>query len=238
MTNILGRTQSDSLDRAITAGLALLLVAACSKDSTSPAPVPSAVAIVSGASQVATVGTALSAPIVVKVTDPSGNPVGGVSITFAPTSASGSVSSAQATTDATGSAQVVWTLGTIAGADSLTITAGALAPISALATAMPDAPAAITIVAGNNQSAPVDSALATVLSVKVTDRYGNVVPNAVVQWTTDGGGTLSATTTVTDSNGIAQVGYTLGPTAGPEDVVATLMNVSTPMSTSFLEIGN
>ena len=228
----------DAVDRVIAATLAVLLIAACSKDSTSPTPVPVTIAIVSGASQVATVSTQLSAPVIVKVTDAVGNPVSGIAVTFAPASASGAVSSAQATTDATGSAQVTWTLGTLAGTDSLMITAGTLTPVAALATALPDAPSAIAIVSGNDQSAPVDSTLSGVLSVKVTDQYGNVVPNAVVQWSDDAGGALSATTTVTDSNGIAQVMYTLGPTAGTEDVVATIMNVPTAISTSFTEIDN
>jgi len=228
----------DAVDRVIAATLAVLLIAACSKDSTSPTVVPTTVAIVSGASQVATVSTQLSAPVIVKVTDAVGNPVSGVAVTFAPAPASGTVSSGQATTDATGSAQVTWTLGTLAGTDSLMITAGTLTPIAALATGLPDAPSSIAIVSGNNQNAPVDSTLSGVLSVKVTDQFGNVVPNAVIQWSDDAGGALSATTTVTDANGIAQVMYTLGPTAGTEDVVATIMNVPTAISTSFTEIGN
>ena len=42
------------------------------------------------------------------------------------------------------------------------------------------------------------------------------------------------------TSGASQVAktYTLGPTAGTEDVVATIMNVPTPISTSFTEIGN
>jgi Flp pilus assembly pilin Flp len=233
-----GGTRFDAVDRVIAASLALLLLAACSKDSTSPTPVPATIAIVSGTSQVATVGTLLSAPVAVKVNDAAGNPVSGVAVTFTPASASGTVSSAQATTDATGSAQVTWTLGTLAGTDSLMITAGTLTPLAVSATAMADAPSAIAIVSGNDQSAPVDSTLSGMLAVKVTDQYGNVVPNAVVQWSNDSGGSLSATTTVTDSNGVAQVMYTLGATAGAEDVVATLINVTTAISTSFTEIGN
>jgi len=98
--------------------------------------------------------------------------------------------------------------------------------------------AALTVVAGNNQSAPIDSTLAIMLAVKVTDQYGNVVPNATVQWSDDAGGTLSATTSVADENGIAQVQYTLGSTPGAEDVVATLTVSTASTTTSFVEIGN
>ena len=238
MIHTLGRKRFDALDGAIASGLVLLFLGACSSDSTSPTPTATSIVVVSGASQVATVATSLASPVVVKVTDQSGNPVVGVSVMFAPSASAGSVSATQVTTDATGSASVTWTLGTVAGADSMMVTTGALAPVAVVATAMPDAPTALTIVAGNNQTAPIDSMLASTLEVKVTDQYGNVVPNATVQWSDDAGGTLSATTTVTDANGLAQVQYTLGPNTGPEDVVATLMVGNVPMTTSFVEIGN
>jgi hypothetical protein len=238
MTHTFGRKRFDALDGAIACGLALLFIAACSSDSTSPAPVATSIVIASGTTQTATVGTALATPVIAKVTDQSGNPIVGIVVTFAPSAAAGTVSTNQVTTDLTGSASVTWTLGTVAGTDTLMVSAGTLTPVSVVATATPDVPAALTIVAGNNQSAPIDSTLATTLEVKVTDRYGNVIPNATVQWSDDAGGTLSATTSVTDANGIAQVQYTLGPTPGPEDVVATVMVGSTPMTTSFLETGN
>jgi adhesin/invasin len=238
MIHTFGRKRFDALDSAIASSLALLFLAACSGDSTSPTPTATSIVVASGAAQVATVAAALAAPVVVKVTDQSGNPMAGVTVSFAPSATAGSVSAAQVTTDATGSASVTWTLGTLAGADSVMVTAGTLASVAVVATATPDVPAAVTIVSGNNQSAPIDSALATTLAVKVADQYGNVIPNATVQWSDDAGGTLSATTSVTDANGIAQVQYTLGPTPGPEDVVATLMVGSVPMTASFVEIGN
>jgi hypothetical protein len=238
MADATGRKRFDVVDRIITLSLALITVAACSKDSTSPTPVATTVVLAGGSAQTAVVATPLATPVSVTVADQSGKPLAGVAVTFSPSPASGSASAAEVMTDATGSAQVTWTLGTVAGADSMTVTAGALTPIVVVATATPDAPAVLAIASGNQQSAPVDSALANVLAVKVTDKYGNPVPNATVQWSDDAGGTLAATTTVTDANGIAQVGYTLGPTPGPEDVIATLMNVSVPVTASFLETGN
>ena len=230
----------DAVDRIILMSLLFVFAGACSKDSTSPTPTASAVAITAGAAQTATVGTALAAPVVVKVTDQSGNALAGVAVTFTPSAPSGTVSAGQVTTDATGLAQVNWTLGTVAGADSMFVAVGLLSPLTVVATAIPDAPATIAIVAGNDQSALAGTALGTALSVKVTDRYGNAVPNAVVQWSDDAGGVLTTTTTVTDANGIAQDGYTLGPTAGTDDVTATIMVNGTPtaMATSFVELAN
>lgn len=238
MADSTGRKRFDSVDGIITLSLLLVVAAACSKDATSPTPVATTVALVGGSAQTAVVGTSLAAPVAVKVSDQSGKPMAGVAVMFAPSPSAGSVSGAQVSTDSTGSAQVVWTLGTVAGADSMMVTVGTLSPVSVVATATPDAPAALAIVAGNDQNAPVDSTLSTALAVKVSDQYGNPVPNVTVQWSDDAGGTLAASTTVTDANGIAQVKYTLGPTAGPEDVIATVMNTSTPMSASFLETGN
>jgi adhesin/invasin len=238
MVDLIRSKQFDAFDATIASCLLLLAATACSGDSTSPTPVASAITIVSGGAQNATVGTAVGSPIVAKVADQSGNPMAGIIVTFTPSGTSGTASQSQATTDATGSASVNWTLGTVAGADSMTVSAGSLTPSTVVATATPDAPAALTIVAGNNQSATIDSMLSATLEVKVTDQYGNVVPNATVSWSDDSGGVFSTTSTLTDANGIAQVQYTLGSTPGPEDVVATVAVAGTPMTTSFTETGN
>jgi adhesin/invasin len=239
MIDLFSRKRFDAIDAAIATCLTLLAITACSNDdSTSPTPVASAVTISSGGAQNATVGTAVSSPVVATVTDQSGNPIAGIIVTFTPSANSGAVSSTQVTTDATGSASVTWTLGTVAGADSMTVNVGSLTPTTVVATATPDVPASLVIVAGNDQTAPVDSVLSTTLQVKVTDKYGNVIPNAVVSWTDDSGGMFSTTSTLTDSNGIAQVQYTLGPAPGSEDVVASITVAGTPMTADFTETGN
>jgi len=230
--------------RAIAVTIALIGIAACSKDSTSPTPIATSVAVTAGIAQNGVVGVTLAGPIAVQVTDQSGKPLSGVTVTFTPTATSGKVTtadgaaaSAEVTTDANGAAQILWTLGTVAGADSLTVTVASLASVTVKANATPDAPAAITVVAGDGQSAPAGSALGTSLAVKVVDQYGNAVPNVAVQWSDTGGGTLSTTTTVTDANGIAQDGFTLGPSAGPEAVKATIVVGGSPVAASFTELG-
>jgi hypothetical protein len=238
MVDLFSRKRFDAIDAAIAGCLTLLAITACSSDSTSPTPVASTIAIASGGAQNATVGTAAASPVVAKVTDQSGNPIAGIIVTFTPSATSGSVSSSQATTDSTGSASVTWTLGTVAGADSMSVTAGSLTPTTVVATATPDVPAALMIVAGNDQTATVDSTLSTTLQVKVADKYGNVIPNTIVNWSDDAGGMFSTSSTLTDANGIAQVQYTLGPTPGAEDVVASVSVAGSSMTTSFTEIGN
>ncbi len=239
---MIGRTRRmrrDTISRTCLVGLALFALTACSDDSTSPSPA-SAVSLVvtAGASQSGTVATSLATPIVIQVLDGTGNPVPGVSVSFAPSSTSGAVSVAQGVTDATGSVQVSWTLGTIAGMDSLVVTSGSLPSIVVAATATAGAPIAINIVAGNDQAATAGSSLALPLAVKVVDQYGNGVPNATITWSDDAGGTLASTSTVTDANGMAQDAYTLGSNAGPEDITAalTLPSAST-LAATFLEDG-
>lgn len=64
-------------------------------------------------------GSALAAPVTVRVTDASNNPIAGASVTFTPTSGSGSVSASPVATNASGEAQTTWTLGADAGTDQL-----------------------------------------------------------------------------------------------------------------------
>ncbi|HTE46056.1 MAG TPA: Ig-like domain-containing protein [Gemmatimonadaceae bacterium] len=238
MSGITVGTRASSLGRFIALRAVFIVVAtACDKDSSSPGLAPGAITVTAGAAQTAVVNTALASAIAVLVTDASGNPLAGVSVSFTPSSASGSVSATQVTTDATGTAQVTWTLGTVAGADSLAVSVGTLTPITAVATATPDIAAAIAVVSGNDQSAPAGTTLASPLSVKVTDKYGNAVPNATVSWTVDNNGVLTQATTVTDQNGVAQDVLALGPSAGNEDVVAMILVNSAPVTASFTEDG-
>lgn len=78
--------------------------------------------IVSGNGQVGLVGQALSEPLTVKVTSSSGNPLSGVTVTFAVTSGAASVSPGTTTTDATGQAKTNVTLGSSPGNVQITAT--------------------------------------------------------------------------------------------------------------------
>ena len=85
------------------------------------------IALNAGDDQSATAGTAVSTPPSVIVNDANGNPVPGVSVTFAVASGGGSVTGSPATTNAAGIATVgSWTLGATAGANTLTATSGSL----------------------------------------------------------------------------------------------------------------
>src|SRR6185503_11936032 len=102
-----------------------------------------------GDGQSADAGTPVAVPPRVLVADVSGNPVGGVNVTFAVGSGGGSVVPTTAVaTDANGLAAVTsWTLGNNPGPNSLKATSGGLSgsPVTFTATGVTGAPAQLTI---------------------------------------------------------------------------------------------
>jgi alpha-tubulin suppressor-like RCC1 family protein len=190
------------------------------------------ITIVSGNAQSGTVGSALSAPLVVKVADSFGNAVPAATVSFAVVSGGGSVSAAEVVTGAEGLAQVTATLGTAPGENSFSASvAGISQGVTFAATATAGAPAAIAAVSGDGQGGTVGTALAAPMVVKVTDSFGNAVPGATVAWSrTSGSGSLAAESSVTDASGNASVGYTLGSTPGTETVSASVAGQSVGFS--------
>jgi len=87
---------------------------------------------VSGDVQTATVGSPLPLPLVVKVTDPYGNPVSGVAVTFDDAAASGAFSGNPIFTDSSGSASVAYTTPLLS--QSISITASVPSLISVVFT--------------------------------------------------------------------------------------------------------
>jgi len=82
-------------------------------------------------------------------------------------------------------------------------------------------PRRLGLAEGDGQSAPVGAALPEPLKVRVTDADGAGVPDLAVQFrVTSGGGTLGQRVVFTDSEGRASTRWTLGPTAGTQEVSA------------------
>ena len=111
------------------------------------------IAASAGNNQKAAIGTAVATRPSVLVTDAGGNPVSGVSVTFAVASGGGLASGAAATTNTSGIATVgSWTLGAVPGANTLTATVSGLSgsPVTFTATATADI-AGATIAAIPNQ---------------------------------------------------------------------------------------
>jgi hypothetical protein len=188
-------------------------------------------------------GTAVTPAPSVVVKSQNGTPIANVPVEFAVGEGGGTVnggSTATVFTDANGVATVTtWTLGIIAGTYTLTATPPAVEQVGTdepfkpavefdptslefTATATPGPAAAIAIHAGDAQTAPAGSAVATPPAVRVTDQYGNVVPGFTVTFSvTGGGGSITGATAVTDAGGVAAVGsWTIGQGTNTLDATA------------------
>ena len=99
-------------------------------------------------------------------------------------------------------------------------------------------PAAIQLVSGSGQSGRSGTELAQPFVVTVTDRYGDPVSGATVDWNLESGsGQLSESSTLTATNGSAEVRLRL-PTGSEAQVVSAVVRDSSPsLSTSFRSSG-
>jgi hypothetical protein len=191
---------------------------------------PAAVTLAgAGNDQGAAPGTTLPQAPSVLVRDAFNNPVAGVAVQFAVTGGGGSVTGATATTNANGTASVgSWTLGAVAGTNTLTATfpGTGLAPV--VFTATGGSVGTIALSAGDNQAAMGGTPVPTAPVVLVRDGGGTPLAGMTVNFTvTAGGGTVGNATAVTNASGIASAGsWTLGATAGPNTLRATVTGLT------------
>jgi adhesin/invasin len=206
--------------------LAAVCIAACigtaCSDSNSTAPlVATAIDVGTGSNaQTGVVGQALATPVTVVIVDQNGAPIANAVVGWTVVGAGGTVSVPTTQTDATGSTSVTWTLGTVAGVDSLTVLLQGGTSTTVTATAAAAGLTSITIVSGDAQSVSAGSTTAPLI-VKAADQFGNRVPNANITWMVTGGGSLSSLSSVTDTNGQAQVTLTTDPSPATYAVTAT-----------------
>lgn len=184
-----------------------------------PGP-PAQLLAVAGLGQLATVATALLTRPAVLLKDAAGNPVAGASVMFTVSGGGGSLTGGTQLTNAAGVATVgSWTLGTIAGANTLTASAPSVTPVVFTATGLAGAAATIVKVAGDLQSAIVNTIVPIVRQVRIVDQFGNPVSGTTVSAVTSGGGSVVNATPVSDSAGIASVGgWRLGTLVGANGV--------------------
>lgn len=181
--------------------------------------------IVSGNNQSAAVGTQLTAPLVVSLTDAANNPIPNQTVVFKVTGNNGTVSEGSSapssaiavTTDVNGQAQVLWTLGQRAGAGINTLQASsvlAVSPANFTATGFTGNAAQIVVDSGNNQTGILGQPLPFPFVVIVVDAGHNRVPNVPVTFTAKQGdgnfGGAPSQTMNTDSNGRAITVLTIG----------------------------
>jgi hypothetical protein len=190
---------------------------------------PTNLVLVSGNGQSGSPSQPLANPFTAKVTDAGGNPVSGVTVTFAVTAGGGSLNPATVQTNTQGVASTTLTLGAAAGTNTVTAASGSLAgsPITFTATAVSAAASNLVMVSGNSQTGTVGQPLGASLVVKVTDAGGNAVSGVNVTFTvTAGGGSLNQGTVATNSQGTASANLTLGPATGANTVTATSLGLA------------
>lgn len=199
---------------------------------TPPPPPPEAAAMTkhAGDAETTTVGTAVALPPSVLVTDSSGKPMSGITVTFSlPAGEGGSVTGASAVSDSQGIATAgSWVLSTAAGSDLLVARTSGVAGLTFYATGTAGAAAKVAITQGNNQTAAPSATIVPAPAVLVTDKYANPISAVTVTFAVaSGGGSVTGATPSTGSNGVARVGgWTLGPTAGTNTLTATVTGVA------------
>jgi hypothetical protein len=189
----------------------------------------------SGGKQSTPVTTSLPAPIVTKVSDQYGNGIPGWVVTFSDGGAGGVFSANPVTTSSLGRASTTYTTPTKAQVLAMTASTPGLPTLKISETALAGQPATVTVVSGNNQSAPSGTVLPQPLTVQVADQYGNAVSGAAVTFSDGGaGGSFSSNPVSTGTTGQASTSYTTSSTPGTVTVIA-----STPSAAAakFTETG-
>jgi len=206
----------------------VLMAAACGGDSTAPPPPPPPVTVTLAKqtdNMNGEVNKPASAAPSVRVTDGSGAPLGGVTVTFTVTGASGSVTNPVQVTSASGIATSgPWTLGITAGSQVVTASAEHAQAVSFTATARPGPASALAIAGGNNQSAVIWHQPPVAPTVVVTDQFGNAVPSSgtITFEVSSGGGTIATSSVAVGSDGKAAAQWSLGRSPGANGLSASL----------------
>ena len=191
----------------------------------------STVAPFSGSPQSTPANANFTNPLVVLVTDAQGNPVSGVTVTFAPplTNPNATLSALTPVTDANGKVSVVALAGTQAGTYAVPATVpGVTTPASFALTNIAGPAATLAVIQGNDQNTLVNTAFAAVV-VQVTDTYSNPVANAVVSAQPPASGataSLAATPGATDANGKTNLTLNANTVAGSYTVSVSTTGVT------------
>ena len=217
--------------RTIGVSLFLLVASACGgSDLVLPSEpgVPAAIAVVQGDGQSGSIGSPLPDSIVVKVTDAKGDPVAGQQVAFSLASAapSAAVTPQTSATGADGKAGARWVLGDTTGPQLVTArVVGNGVPgnleVTFTASVVPAGADRIDAAGGDAQTGAIGSTLAQPLQVRITTAGGDPRAGVSVVWAAPDGGTVSASSSTTNDQGIAEVLRTLGSTPGVYVTTAT-----------------
>lgn len=207
----------------------------------SATPGPAAIAeMIAGNNQTGIVNRQLPEAMQVKVMDQFRNAIANFAVQFWVAKGNGKIDNQDIVTKSTNNSGVtgaMYKLGSKSGANEVTAVFAGLTPetITFSATGLPDSPAALTYVSGNNQSGVRGMTLNRPFQVRITDAFENNIKNHPVQFDVESiEGTfngLKTTTSNTDTNGIAEAYLTLGQELGDNNhvVVANSFYIGSPV---------
>ena len=190
---------------------------------------PAKVAYVSGNSQSAIAGATLNHPFTVLVTDSTGTPVGGVTVTWAAAFGGGSVAATSDTAMLTGLATVTATLGSFLAIDTFTASVSGLAgsPVTYEARAVAGAPTPTrSLIAVSPATVTADGISFATVTLKLADANGNpCAGQPVVLSMTGPGSVLDPLSGMTNAYGVFEAHLT-STQAGPVVVADTALALS------------
>ncbi len=214
----------------------VLLVWGCGGDDggngngTGPPPTATTITQVSGDGQTGAAGAELAGPFVVRVTDDQGSGVSDIGVAWDVTAGGGLLSAAATQTNSQGQASVRLTLGPTAGTNTVTASVTGLtgSPVTFSSTGTtPPTPTTIALVSGENQNGKTLESLSSPFVVKVTDDQGIGMPGVTVTWAVMAGdGSLSSSSSETNSQGQASVTFTPGASLGQNMVTASVTGLT------------
>ena len=204
--------------------LVVAVAVACGGGTTEP-PSPSAVIAVTANPLASVVGSTIGTTPTFDVRSSKGTSLSGIAVSVAVTSGGGALVGAPTLSLAGPTPIGQWTLGTASGPQTVTVTVANVTPLVFTVNAAAGPATQFAIVDGNAQFGAQSAPVSAPLRVRVRDTFSNPVAGTTVNWAIDaGGGSLAASTSVTNVDGIAVApAWTLGTVAsGPQAVVATL----------------
>jgi hypothetical protein len=205
-----------------TVSLAVLLAAACGgTEPIEPSNEPQAVAVVEGNLQSALYGSPLPVQPRVIVSGASG-PLVDFPVQFTVELGGGTITGPSARTDASGVATLDgWTLGPTPGENAIRATAGSKSVVMT-ATAVTGPPTSFVVTAGDDQTATTTQRTAVAPTVQVTDGNFGVQGVTVTFTVTQGDGTVTPSTVVSDTEGKATTVWRMGAGGGTNQITATM----------------
>jgi uncharacterized protein (TIGR03437 family) len=187
------------------------------------------VQITQGNNQTGIPGQTLPLALVVHVTDSGGNTIIGAPVTWQVLTAGAvTLTDVVSVTDSNGNASALATLGSVGGVAQVKATAGTASATFSITVNIPST--GIQKVSGDQQTAVINTAFTSPLTVEVVDSSNTGVAGAQVNFqVASGTATLGSTLVITNSSGQASTTVTAGTTPGAITVTA----ISGAFSVSF-----